>query len=239
MRIRFRWPNRRPSIGAIVLLGSVLLLGVGMFTIILAINDDVDLPSEGSLEEIIAQNEAGYNNLSAAATAVPPEAGPKPVTLIIPRLQVEAPVLVLGLDDQNYPQVPDDPDHVAWYSFSAVPGQSGNAVFSGHVDWIRRGRGIPGVFYRLRELEPRDLITVRREDGAEIQYRVTNNVAVEYNNPDVVKVMDRTSKDVITLITCGGTWLRDARTAQGGSYSHRVIVRAEKVQEAASSGPDG
>lgn len=238
MRIRLRWPNRRLSIGGIVLLASVLLLGVGLFTIILALNDDVDLPSEGSLQEIIAQNEAGYANLSATATAVPSGA-PAPATLVIPRLQVEAPVLALGLDEQNYPAVPNDPDHVAWYTFTAAPGQTGNAVFSGHVDWVRRGRPIPGVFYRLRELELGDQIIVRREDGVEIQYRVIGNVAVEYNDPNVVKVMDRSAKDVITLITCGGTWLRDYRSPQGGSYSHRIIVRGERVQQAASSSPGG
>jgi len=238
MRIRLRRPSRRLSIGGVVLVASAALLGVGLFSIFAAISDD-DLPSEGSLEEIIAQNEAGYANLSATATAVPPEAVPPPVTMLIPRLQIEAPVLALGLDEQNYPQVPNDPDHVAWYTFTAVPGQAGNAVFSGHVDWISRGKGIPGVFYRLRELELGDPIVVRREDGVEIQYRVIGNVAVEYNDPNVLKVMDRASKDVLTLITCGGTWLRDYRAPQGGSYSHRIIVRAERVQEAATSDPGG
>ncbi len=38
-----------------------------------------------------------------------------------------------------------------------------------------------------------------------------------------------TIKAAITLITCGGTWERDPEARYGGNYSHRIIVRAEKV----------
>jgi sortase (surface protein transpeptidase) len=40
--------------------------------------------------------------------------------------------------------------------------------------------------------------------------------------------MEATTNDVITLITCGGTWQRDAESRYGGDYSHRIIVRAER-----------
>src|SRR3990172_5851404 len=46
--------------------------------------------------------------------------------------------------------------------------------------------------------------------------------------------VDPTSKDVLTLITCGGTWLRDYSNPNGGNYSHRVVVRAERVSGLAS-----
>jgi sortase (surface protein transpeptidase) len=46
--------------------------------------------------------------------------------------------------------------------------------------------------------------------------------------------MDPTSSDVITLITCGGTWLRDYSNPAGGNYSHRIIVRAERVLDLTS-----
>jgi hypothetical protein len=36
------------------------------------------------------------------------------------------------------------------------------------------------------------------------------------------------------MITCGGTWLRDYSNPNGGNYSHRVIVRAERVSGLAS-----
>ena len=42
-------------------------------------------------------------------------------------------------------------------------------------------------------------------------------------------------KEVITLITCGGAWIKDGQRANGGNYSHRVFVRAERVVAAAQA----
>ncbi len=122
----------------------------------------------------------------------------------------------------------------------AAPGQAGNAVFSGHVDWITRsGDPIPGAFYRLRELELGDSISLDLDDGTQLLYRVTGNVAVPYDDPNVLKVMGAAQKDVITLITCGGTWKKDNRDRYGGNYSHRIIVRAERVLGLAQNAAGG
>lgn len=54
--------------------------------------------------------------------------------------------------------------------------------------------------------------------------------------------MDRTTKDVITLITCGGAWESDPEARYGGNYSHRIVVRAENVPAAGAglpAAPDG
>jgi len=41
--------------------------------------------------------------------------------------------------------------------------------------------------------------------------------------------MGPTPNDVITLITCGGTWVPDRSMPLGGNYTHRLVVRAERV----------
>jgi LPXTG-site transpeptidase (sortase) family protein len=141
------------------------------------------------------------------------------------------------VDAETVPLVPERGDQVAWYNFSATPGQSDNAVFSGHVDWqTQDGDPIPGVFYRLRELTLGDSISVTLEDGRVLEYRVTGNVATDYNDPNVVRSMNSTTRDVITLITCGGSWLANPAEHNGGVYSHRIIVRAELVRPAVSAG---
>jgi LPXTG-site transpeptidase (sortase) family protein len=140
----------------------------------------------------------------------------------------------MGLDDEKYPQVPDSGSEVAWYTFSGRPGGGGNAVFSGHVDWYYWDTPGKGVFYHLRELQIGDEVAVALEDGSELRYRVTGNVATAYDDPNVLDVMAPTSRDVITLITCGGTWRKDYSNPNGGNYSHRVIVRAERVLNLAS-----
>jgi len=231
MRQRLAKIDRRLTITGLVVLASSLLLIIGLVSIFTALNDDdVDLPSEGSLEEMLQEHEP--TQASEAPAPNEPDA-PRPIRISILRIAIDAPIVVMGLDSRNYPQVPDSGSDVAWYTFSAPPG-SGNAVFSGHVDWYYWNLPIEGVFYHLRELQIGDEISLELEDRSQLRYMVTGNVAVAYDDPNVVKVMDPTSRDVITLITCGGTWLRDYSNPAGGNYSHRVIVRAERILDLAS-----
>lgn len=232
MRQRLAKIDRRLTITGLVVLASSLLLIIGLVSIFTALNDDnVDLPSEGSLEEILQEREPA--EASEAPAPSEPEA-PRPIRISISRIGIGAPVVVMGLDSRNYPQVPNSGSEVAWYTFSPPPGSGSNAVFSGHVDWYYWGLPGEGVFYHLRELHIGDEISLELDDGSQLRYMVTGNVAVAYDDPNVVKVMDPTSRDVITLITCGGTWLRDYSNPIGGNYSHRVIVRAERILDLAS-----
>jgi LPXTG-site transpeptidase (sortase) family protein len=129
---------------------------------------------------------------------------------------------------------------VAWYDFSSVPNLNSNAVFSAHVDWqTRDGDPVPGAFYRLRELQIGDKVMVTMEDGSQVEYIVTGNVATNYEDPNIVKAMQPTAKDVITLITCGGSWVNDPNQDYGGVYTHRIIVRAEKAVPVAAAAPAG
>jgi len=231
MRKRFSKLDRRLAVTGLVLVASTALLLVGLVSILVTLSDDnVDLPNEGNLEEILQERESSS---SPGQQGSLPE-GPAPARIAIPSIGVDAAVQAMGRDPQNYPEVPDSGSDVAWYTFTAPPGRGSNAVFSGHVDWYYWGKPGEGVFYHLRELQIGDEITVDLADGNQVRYRVTGNVAVAYDDPDVVKVMDPTSKDVVTLITCGGTWLRDYSNPAGGNYSHRVIVRAERVSGLAS-----
>lgn len=231
LRERLSHMDRRLAITGGVVVASSLLLVVGLVSIFLALSDDnVELPSEGSLDEILEQQASV--SIGERSRLV----GPPPVRIAIPEISVDANVVTLGLDADRYPEVPDSGSDVAWYTFSAAPGLGDNAVFSGHVDWIYAGLAQQGVFYRLRELRIGDEISVELENGDTLGYRVVGNVAVDYSDPNVVEVMDATSKDVITLVTCGGSWIKDS-SAFGGNYSHRVIVRAELITDFASASP--
>ncbi|MCH8814983.1 MAG: class F sortase [Chloroflexi bacterium] len=230
--------DRRFAIGALVLAASVALLVAGLVSVLSALTDDpLNLPNEGSLESIL-EDSIDPEQLSTLVTsedAGPPPAAP--VRLSIPRLYVDAPVITLGVNEDRIPEVPDTGSEVAWYDFSASPGDNNNAVLSGHVDWqTRDGDPIPGVFYRLREAEIGDVIQIDLEDGTVLQYRVTGNVAAEFDDPNVLKAMGPASKDVLTLVTCGGTWFNDRSAAYGGNYSHRIVVRAERMPELADAG---
>ena len=229
MRQRLSKIDRRLAVTGLVLLASTALLLVGLVSILVALGgDNVDLPNEGSLEQILSESTPSEASESGQPV------GPAPTRIAIPKIGVDATVLALGRDRENNPDVPNSGADVAWYTFTAPPGRGNNAVFSGHVDWYYWGQPGEGVFYPLRELQIGDEITVGLEDGTQLRYRVTGNVAVAYDDPGIGRVMDPTANDVVTLITCGGTWLRDYSNPNGGNYSHRVIVRAERVSGLAS-----
>jgi LPXTG-site transpeptidase (sortase) family protein len=233
---RLRNIDRQTGIALAMVAGALVVLVIGVSGIVLALRSDgVELPGEGSISDI-----AGEETAAAVAEPPPFEPGPPalaPTRLAIPSLYLDAPMIPLGMTADSQPEVPKRPDQVAWYpSFSSAPGRPGNAVLTGHVDWqTPDGAPIPGVFYRLREMRIGDLIEVTLEDGSKLQYRVRANVATEYNDPRIVDVMQATGKDVITVITCGGAWVKNRSEPNGGNYSHRVIVRAERVHALAEN----
>jgi hypothetical protein len=235
--------DRTARLGLALSAASLVALAVGLFFVISALTDDpVQLPSEGSIEDIVDDASGEAVGAVPPPNASPVPSGPRPTRIAVPRLFIDAPVGAFGFEDEagRVPAVPDRGDLVAWYEFTPPPGLGANAVFSGHVDWQTPGGSpIPGVFYRLRELRIGDPVIVTLEDGKVIEYRVTGNVAAKYDDPNVGRSFAGTSKDVITIITCGGSWTDDSRSPEGGSYSHRIIVRAENIAPPAAASAAG
>ncbi len=154
-----------------------------------------------------------------------PPLGDSPYTIAIDKIGVNAPVQTFGLDENAVPVVPtgqDARDVVAWYEFSAKPGTGGNAVFAGHVTWNGRA-----VFYNLGTVQPGDTIRLRGQDGTEVLYNVTSVFSVDPDDPDSLKVMYQTDKDVITIITCGGSFTDTNDPVYGGEYNQRLVVRGD------------
>jgi len=144
-----------------------------------------------------------------------------PVRLLIPAIGVDAPVTVKGLRPDAVMDVPDGPEDVAWYNFTARPGMGGNAVLSGHLDYRNYGAA---VFWRLKELREGDIVEVRLADGSVLRYRVSLKLSYDARMAPVPEIVGPTSKEVVTLITCEGTFDSGSR-----NYSHRLVVRAERI----------
>jgi LPXTG-site transpeptidase (sortase) family protein len=158
-----------------------------------------------------------YNNPYSRITA--------PLRIMIDALGVDAPVVTLGLDSEGVPEVPLNGNDVAWYDFSTKPGQGSNAVFAGHINWERK----LGAFGKISKLKEGDTIRLVSDDGREFTYEVFANFAVDPEDPDSLKVMAPTDNDIVTLITCGGTWIPDPSERFGGNYTDRTIVQARLV----------
>ena len=117
-------------------------------------------------------------------------------------------------------QAPDGPDLIGWYDFSAAPGNAGNVLLSGHVDYLTR----TAVFYDLRSLREGDEIIIETAGGV-FRYEVALTYVVEPDSADIGAIVGaRSGEQSVTLITCGGTFDRSLR-----EYDRRVIVRAVRV----------
>ena len=155
------------------------------------------------------------------AAAFPPPSDSPIARLLIPSAEIDAPVVVLGVDDEGVREAPDNAFDTAWYDFSSRPGSGGNAVFSGHVDYVNVGKA---VFWNIKDLEPGDAIDVRLEDGTEYRYSVSFKQQYDAATAPVDQIIGVTPKESVTLITCSGTF-----NSSTGQYDKRLVVRAERV----------
>jgi LPXTG-site transpeptidase (sortase) family protein len=174
---------------------------------------------------------------TAAAAAAAPPLRDAPFRMLISKLGVDAGAFPYGLDENRIPLVPLNPWDVAWYTFSAKPGTGGNAVFAGHVTWNGAA-----VFYNLDQLALGDTIVLRGEDGTELLYTVAESFAVDPADPDALAVMGPTNSDMVTIITCDGSFYYTGDPVFGGDYTKRRVIRASLTSmtpPAAPSPPAG
>ena len=204
-----------------------VLAGTGCLALVAAAALGFFLFSGGGSEEEppVVQATSTEAPTSAPTNAAPPLAGS--YRMIIDKIGVDAPVATYTLDEQNVPIVPtgaDAAEIVAWYDFSAQPGTGGNSVFAGHVTWFGEA-----VFLKLDTVQAGDTIRLRDDKGAEVEYRVTANQTLAPDDPEAIETMYPTDKDMVTIITCGGTFFDTGDPIAGGDYTHRIVIKAELV----------
>jgi hypothetical protein len=155
-----------------------------------------------------------------------------PASLYVPRIQVRAKIISLGLTPRGAAAVPPlaSPFLTSWYDGGPTPGQPGTAVIFGHVDSARVG---PAVFYNLGNLRPGDLVYVTLEDRQTAVFRVYSAALYPKASFPARTVYGYTSWPTLRLITCGGEF--DKAT---GHYLGNTVVFAEYTgQQAAAIGP--
>ncbi len=159
---------------------------------------------------------------ASLSEAVPDEPaidpGTRPVGLTIGAIGVRAAIVPVGVEaGSRHVQVPADVHVVGWYRFGPPPGAGGSAVLLGHVDSWTQG---PGVFFRLRELEPADVIWVTFANGSESSFRVVARRSYPKSGLPG-RVFEREGPSSLALVTCGGSFDQATR-----SYSDNVVVFA-------------
>lgn len=132
----------------------------------------------------------------------------------IPSIAVDSPVMQLGTKYVDGELVWETPKFsVGHHLGTANPGETGNAVFSGHISSPISNEG--NIFQRLPEVKTGDEIIIH-SPAAVIRYVVTETKVVD---PSHIEVMDPTPEPQVTLITCYPDWV----------YSHRFVVVARPV----------
>lgn len=139
-----------------------------------------------------------------------------PSELRIPRLGLDAPITSVASTVDHGQWYWPVPEHALGHLLgTANPGEPGNIAISGHVD-TRTG---PGLFARLGDVRPGDLVIVRSADGV-FTYRVIDVTIVPEDDRTVLR---QTPQEQLTLITC----------VPDGQYHRRIVVRAQRVESTA------
>ena len=113
--------------------------------------------------------------------------------------------------------VPKDVADVGWYADGVRPGEPGDAVIDGHLDWYTG----PAVFARLHRVRAGDVVEVELAGAGAVRYRVTRAVIYPADRPPA-DLFSRTGPARLTLITCAGRW-------DGRDYTERLVVDAERA----------
>jgi sortase (surface protein transpeptidase) len=130
---------------------------------------------------------------------------------------VDTDLMKLGLRANGSLEVPPRGFPAGWYTGMSSPGELGPAIIAGHVDMNG-----PGVFYRLHNLKPGDLITVTRADGSKPVFRVTKVAQFPKDKFPTQLVYGHVNRSVLRLVTCGGSF--NSRT---GHYEDNIIAFAD------------
>jgi hypothetical protein len=159
---------------------------------------------------------------TTTTTAAPARPTFEPVRIRMPAVQVDAPIVPLGIIPNGELDVPPDPKIVGWWRDGNRPGgATGGVVLDGHVDSARLGLG---VFARLRNLSIGDVVEVSGADGATLRYVVTTR---EEHLKTALPAREVFSQDVperLVLITCGGDFDRATR-----HYEKNVVGYADPL----------
>jgi sortase (surface protein transpeptidase) len=144
---------------------------------------------------------AVHTTVKSAGSHVQPLGRSEPLRLQIDKVEIDAPMVAVGLNSDQTMEVPG-PHDVGWYDKGPTPGEKGPAVLVGHVDYIDD----IAVFWRLRELAPGDTFKIIRTDGAVVTFRVDSIKQFDQDNFPTQAVYGPLNYAGIRLITCGGTF---------------------------------
>lgn len=154
----------------------------------------------------------------------------EPTAVRIPALGVDEPLVPLGLNPDGTMEVPPvtAPEVVGWYQPGVRPGEVGPGVLAGHVSGRPAGAeaSVPGVFARLADLAPGDVVEIARADDTVAVFEVTEVAAYPKDSFPTDRVWGDVATPQLRVVTCTGTFSESA-----GSYDSNLVVFATLVSQ--------
>ena len=145
----------------------------------------------------------------------------EPISLSIPDLGVDSPVVTTSMDTSRSLVVPEDVLETGWYDGSRRLGASyGSTVIVGHRDSATQGSG---ALFGIEEIPLGATITVTAQDGTAHEFIVDS---VEFIDKDSLpqeapRIFTHRGPYRLVLITCGGAFDESIR-----SYESNVVITA-------------
>ncbi len=152
----------------------------------------------------------------------PPPPVPRPTHLRIPGLgcpTCDMAVEEVGLDGSGNMGVPSNVYDAAWFDQMPRPGDQGDAVLTGHLDWTTTSCA---AFCFLPQAWVGMDLYVDREDGSTIHFVVDQKNYYDANSPPSW-LYTTSGSPHMSLITCGGDYI------PGYGYTKRLVVLTRQV----------
>lgn len=138
----------------------------------------------------------------------------EPVMVYFVKNQIQCPVEQVGLTSGGAIGTIDNALIAGWWRDSAIPGEPGNSIISGHV----RYAGVLGYFSVLQEAQIGDEIIVKLSDDTYRYFVVSEITEYPYDQaPDDALSLGGDTR--LTLITCSGTY-----NSSAGTHENRLYV---------------
>ncbi len=193
------------------------------------------LMTKDELSKQVSKLSAQANTSKSNSVIVPSTVKPAPVSIAnymvapdlprylnIPKLNVHARVLSVGVTKNGALGTPNNVFDTAWYNESSKPGQPGAVLIDGHVSsWTSNG-----VFYGLKNLRPGDILQIIRGDGKIFNYRVVKTVIFNSNNVNMTESLSSVNPNVpgLNLMSCTGDVIPGT-----SEFNERILVLSSQI----------
>ncbi len=151
-------------------------------------------------------------HISSSVTSPPVSSQYK---LIVPKINLNIPVIPVGLTKSGAMDVPYQTNAAGLYKYGPLPGQKGSAVIDGHNEIKQVGEG---VFGSLNKISVGDKIIFQNK-GVSLQFSVKSMVQYPVSQLPSNKVFNIKDGYHLNLITCAGKWNRSTQ-----SYPDRLVI---------------